>query len=196
VVVVQRKQMLNEELRKLQNDVYGLEDEVYGNRKYGSPGLYGNLKACRQKLADKRLGGTGKLTRMEPIDRPTEKEKDFKVGIDEKGQLVAVSEEVLAERIERFKGYQKVLQDRRDQFEQAIDICDQDYKTALVNNGMNPADTKAEGEWVMDAQKGYRVWRAKRAPTDDPEELARRKALRERELSGEGSANDADKSDE
>ena len=43
-MIVQRKVAMNEELRRLQNEVYELEDHVYGNRKYGSLGLYGVLE--------------------------------------------------------------------------------------------------------------------------------------------------------
>ncbi|MCB0367903.1 MAG: hypothetical protein KDD45_00325, partial [Bdellovibrionales bacterium] len=43
-MVVQKKVLMNEELRRLQNEVYELEDRVYGNRKYGSLGLYGVLR--------------------------------------------------------------------------------------------------------------------------------------------------------
>src|SRR5580700_228399 len=48
-MVVQKKVQMNEELRRLQYEVYELEDRVYGNRKYGSKGLYGALKTCREE---------------------------------------------------------------------------------------------------------------------------------------------------
>lgn len=51
-MVVQRKVQMNEELRRIQYEVYELEDKVYGNRKFGSLGLYGVLKNCRSELAD------------------------------------------------------------------------------------------------------------------------------------------------
>jgi hypothetical protein len=65
-LVVQKKVEMNEELRRLQNRVFGLEDRVYGNRKYGSKGLYGALKECRLQVTSKENGGTGKLTRKIP----------------------------------------------------------------------------------------------------------------------------------
>jgi len=82
-MVVQKKVMMNEELRSLQNTVYETEDKVYGNRKYGSRGLYGALKSCKVKLASKEYGGDGKLMWTEPIDRVTDKEDKFNVGLDE-----------------------------------------------------------------------------------------------------------------
>lgn len=122
-MVVQKKVLMSEELRRLQNEVFELEDRVYGNRKYGSLGLYGVLKECRKDLSDKKNGGNGKLIWTEPIDRVTDKEDEFKIGIDEKDKIVAVSEEFLTDRIERFRGYKNILQKREDEYQEKIDIC-------------------------------------------------------------------------
>src|ERR1700728_1969201 len=89
-MIVQRKNLLTEELRDLQYEVYGLEESVYGNETYGTLGLYGVLKNCRLQLTDKRNGGDGKLFWTEPLDRVTTKEADLKLGIDENNKLVAV----------------------------------------------------------------------------------------------------------
>lgn len=123
-LVVQKKVMMNEELRRLQNEVYSLEDRVYGNRKYRSKGLYGSLKECRIKETSKDLGGDGKLMWTEPMDRVTDKEDIFEIGIDETDRIVAVSEEFLKDRIVRFQGYKKVLQKREDEYEEKLAICD------------------------------------------------------------------------
>lgn len=127
-MVVQKKVRMNEELRSLQNDVYELEDRVYGNRKYGSLGLYGVLRDCRTQLADKENGGTGKLQWTEPIDRVTDKDEDFKIGLDDKEKLVGVSEEMLKDRIERFRNYKSVLQKRQDEYEEKVAICKNELK--------------------------------------------------------------------
>ena len=123
-LVVQRKTMMNEELRRLQNQVYELEDRVYGNRKYGSEGLYGALKQCRLKLTSKEYGVDGKLKWTEPIDRVTDKEDEFEIGVDEKDKIVAVSEEFLKDRIKRFNGYKRVLNKREDEYNEKLEICD------------------------------------------------------------------------
>lgn len=123
-LVVQKKVLMNEELRRLQNEVYESEDKVYGNRKYGSEGLYGALKQCRLKLSSKEYGGDGKLTWTEPIDRVTDKEDEFEIGVDEKDKIVAVSEEFLKDRIKRFRGYKQVLQKREDEYNEKLEICD------------------------------------------------------------------------
>lgn len=122
-MIVQKKVMMNEELRRLQNEVYESEDHVYGNRKFGSQGLYGNLKTCRTQVAAKENGGSGKLSWTEPMDRVSDKEDDLKIGLDEKEKLVGVSEEFLKDRIERFRNYKMVLQKRQDEYEDKLDIC-------------------------------------------------------------------------
>jgi len=125
-MIVQKKVMMNEELRTLQNDVYSLEDRVYGNRKYNSQGLYGALKLCRTKASSKAMGGDGKVTWTEPIDRVTDKEDEFNIGLDEKDKIVGVSEEFLKDRIARFQGYKGVLQKREDEYQEKLEVCDAD----------------------------------------------------------------------
>lgn len=133
-MVVQKKVMMNEELRKLQYEVYEIEDRVYGNRKYGSLGLYGVLRDCRLQLSDTKNGGDGKLKWTEPIDRVTDKEEEFKIGIDEEKKLVGISEEYLADRIKRFKGYKTVLNSREDEYEEKVAICKAELKAKQSAN--------------------------------------------------------------
>jgi hypothetical protein len=145
-MVVQKKVQMNEELRRLQNEVYGLEDRVYGNRKYGSKGLYGTLKTCKLKLVSKDLGGDGKLMWTEPMDRVTDKEDEFDIGIDEQEKIVGVSEEFLKDRLVRFKDYKKTLQQRQDEYEEKVDICDSAVKAKEVEMKTKKADaTTGEG---------------------------------------------------
>lgn len=122
-MIVQRKVEMNEELRRLQYEVYELEDRVYGNRKYGSLGLYGVLRNCKTELSDPRNGGDGKLKWTEPMERITDKEDDFKIGLDEQKKLVGVSEEFLKDRIDRFKGYKSILMKRQDEYDEKVAIC-------------------------------------------------------------------------
>lgn len=123
-MVVQKKVQINDELRRLQNEVYQIEDHVYGSRKYGSKGLYGSLKTCRSKLTSKKYGGTGRLMWTEPIDRITDKEDEWNVGVDEKEKIIGISQEFLLDRIQRFKSYKKRLQKRQDEYEEKLEICD------------------------------------------------------------------------
>ena len=127
-IVVQKKVMMAEELRDLQYEVYSLEDHVYGNSKYGSLGLYGVLKNCKLQLSDKKLGGDGHLIWTEPIDRVTDKEDEFKVGIDENQKIVGVSDEFLHDRIARFQEYKKLLRKRDLEYQEKVDICQADIR--------------------------------------------------------------------
>jgi len=141
-MVVQKKVHMNEELRRLQYEVYELEDRVYGNRRYGSRGLYGTLKGCREQLSKKENGGDGKLIWTEPIDRVTEKEDEFQIGIDEQNKLVGVSEEFLRDRIQRFRGYKTVLMKRQDEYEDKLSIC----RTELASRKFDADKAKKAGE--------------------------------------------------
>lgn len=133
-MIVQKKVQMNEELRRLQYEVYELEDRVYGNRKYGSLGLYGVLRECRLEISDQKNGGDGKLKWTEPMDRITDKEDEYKVGLDEKDKLVGLSEEFLKDRIERFKGYKQVLMKRQDEYEEKVQICKAELKSQQNQN--------------------------------------------------------------
>jgi len=122
-MIYQKKVNMSEELRRLQISVYSLEDRVYGNRKYGSLGLYGVLKQCRLKVVSKKNGGSGTLVWTEPLDRVTDKEDEFDIGLNDKKKMIGVSEEFLKDRIARFKGYKQVLQKREDEYKEKVDIC-------------------------------------------------------------------------
>ena len=127
-MVVQKKVQMNEELRRLQYEVYELEDRVYGNKKYGSKGLYGALKDCRAEAVSKKYGGNGKLTWTEPVDRVTDKEDEWNIGVDEQEKIVGVSEEFLKDRLARFQKYRKLLEKRQSEYEEKLEICDADLK--------------------------------------------------------------------
>jgi hypothetical protein len=131
-LVYQKKVNMAEELRRLQIDVYSLEDRVYGSRPYGSLGLYGTLKDCRKQLIDPKNGGNGKLKWTEPIDRVTDKEDEFKIGLDDKDKIIGVSDEFLKDRIDRFKDYKRVLQKREDEYTEKVDICEAELNAQKI----------------------------------------------------------------
>jgi hypothetical protein len=143
-MVVQRKVNMAEELRRIQYEVYELEDNVYGNRKFGSLGLYGVLRDCRAKLSDKKNGGDGKMKWTEPMDRVTDKEDEFKIGVDEKEQLVGVSEEFLKDRIERFRGYKVILQKRQDEYDEKVAICKTELQARMADKEKAAQPASAE----------------------------------------------------
>jgi hypothetical protein len=143
-MVVQKKVEMNEEVRRLQNEVFELEDRVYGNRKYGSMGLYGVLRQCKLDVSDIKNGGDGKLRWTEPIDRITDKEEEWKIGLDEKQKLVGISEEFLMDRIQRFRGYKKVLMQREDEYEEKVQICKAQLKAQKAKTSAPTTQEQAD----------------------------------------------------
>jgi hypothetical protein len=141
-MVVQKKTLMSEELRRLQYEVFELEDHVYGNSKYGSKGLYGVLKDCRKDLSSKEYGGTGKLLWTEPIDRITDKEEEWKIGLDEKKKIIGVSEEFLKDRISRFQEYKRILSKREEEYQDKVDIC----RAELRSRKSETARSKGTGD--------------------------------------------------
>lgn len=124
-MIYQRKVMMNEELRTLELDVYNLEAKVYGGPRYlDNRGLYGVLKDCRAELSDTKNGGDGKLLWTEKREYVTSEDDVNKIGLEDKKKIVGVSEEYLKDRLERFRGYRKVLSDRQEEYETKIKVCD------------------------------------------------------------------------
>jgi hypothetical protein len=159
VVIVQAKKSLPEEIRKLENEVFLLEDELYGSRRLGNPGLYGVLKKCLTQLVDRRIGGHGKLVSIESEDRPTEREDEIRYGIDEKGRVVSILEESASDHMGRFMEYRKVLADRRKEFETRIDVCEQDYRNAVHDSNAIGSTTQFGDLYSSDTRQGTRDWR-------------------------------------
>lgn len=139
-VKVQKKVLLAEELRGLENEVYNMENEVYGNRQFGTKGLYGVYFECMGELNSVELGGSGKLAPIEPPAKVIKEDQDLTFGRDEKGDLVGISEEYLSERIERFKKYRDVLSKRRSEYELKVQICENDVKAAKARTRKIKAD--------------------------------------------------------
>ena len=127
---VQKKVLLAEELRSLENKTYAIEHEVYGSREYGTKGLYGAYKDCRGEVNSVKYGGTGKLAPIEPAAPVINEDPLLNFGKDEEGQLVGISEEFLSQRIDRFKKYRSLLKKRRIEYETKLSICENDVKTA------------------------------------------------------------------
>lgn len=120
-MVYQRKVLLAEEIRKLQNSVTETEDRVYGTRAYGTTGLLGSYRRCYMQLMPERRE---QFPAPEGPDRMSEREEDVKVGIDPKGErLHAVSEEKLIDRLTRLKEYRKTLQTREDGMSEGLERC-------------------------------------------------------------------------
>ena len=148
-LVVQEKTDLRERLRDLQNEVFQLEDKVYGMRKFDSLGLYGDLRNCQKKLASKQYGGPGVMVWTEPLDRVSDKEKDYKYGSDEKSNLVSVSEEYVKDRLERFQNYKAILQKREDEFKDKIEHCQTELAEKKIDTQQSSKVLITEGSKAL-----------------------------------------------
>jgi hypothetical protein len=180
-VVIQKRIYLEEQLWTLKSEVDDLQRVLYGASRQDPGGIWLGLRECRKRLADPRIGGTGKPEPMETWANITKQDEAFFYKVDKKtNSLVGVSEEALDERLQRYQTHKRVLSAKYEELKDKIDSCEDRYSSSLVQNGLNPDDTKAKGEWV-DGPKGYRVWRMKKPATSDPEELMKRKAVKENE---------------
>jgi len=159
VVLVQGKKSLPEQIRKLENEVYSIEDEIYGNRRLGNPGLHGVLKKCLTQLVDREIGGSGKLVSVESEDRPTERDEQIRFGIDENGRVVSLIEEAASDRMARFMEYRRILAERRMDFETRIDVCEQDYRNAVREAVVEDQSLKFGDLYTSDTRSGTRDWR-------------------------------------
>ncbi|MEN0059490.1 MAG: hypothetical protein AAGB31_11695 [Bdellovibrio sp.] len=123
-MVYQRKVAMNEELRRLELDVYDLEAKVFGGPRYlDNRGLYGVLRDCRVQLGESKNGGDGKVRWTEAREYITPDEDFSSIGIENKKQIVGVSEEFLKDRLGRFREYRKTLEKRQDEYETKVKVC-------------------------------------------------------------------------
>jgi hypothetical protein len=128
-MVYQRKVAMNEELRKLEIDVYDLEARVYGGPRYlDNRGLYGVLRDCRVQIGDAKNGGDGKVRWTESREYVTPDDDYSKIGVEDKKRIVGVTEEFLKDRVVRFKDYQRTLQKRQDEYETKVKMCEMELQ--------------------------------------------------------------------
>ncbi|UXR65308.1 hypothetical protein EZJ49_03465 [Bdellovibrio bacteriovorus] len=123
-MVYQRKVAMNEELRRLELDVYNLEANVFGGPRYlDNRGLYGVLRDCRVQLGDVKNGGDGKVRWTESREYVTPDDDFSSIGVEDKKRIVGVSEEFLKDRMNRFRGYKSTLEKRQDEYETKVKVC-------------------------------------------------------------------------
>lgn len=175
-LTIQKRASIEEKLFKLDSEVQDMQNAVYGPSLTDPHGLWAALQDCRNRKADPRVGGNGSPEPMEKWQNLAETEDDFALTVNKKRtKVVAVSEERLQTRIDRLRSNKRILEGSYQEFKQKLNSCETDYKTALVEHGLNPQDRKAKGEWVM-GPNGYKIWEMKKPKTDDPEEMMKRKA--------------------
>ncbi len=177
-IVIQKKMSLEEDMARVRDAINDAESSIYGSSRQDPGGMWLKLKECRKKVSDARLGGNGVPEAMEKWEKISATDPELKYRVEGKKKVVAVSEEQLEDRLGHMKNVKNILDRRYEEFKDKLDACEDRYASNLVKHGLDPEDTKAQGEWV-DGPNGYRVWKMKTAPTANPEELMRRKETRE-----------------
>lgn len=134
-MVYQRKVAMNEQLRTLENEVYDLEARVFGGPRYlDNRGLYGVLRDCRLQMGEADNNGDGKMRWTESRVYVTSEEDFSKIGVENKKDIVGVTEEGLRDRIDRFKGYKDILIKRQDEYETKVKVCELELKQQKAKN--------------------------------------------------------------
>ncbi len=121
--VIQEKTKLVDYLVDLERQVYTSEETIYGNKAYGNIGKYGSLENCMTELAKKTTGKWGMVEMPEKILLTKLGAPKKKAGIDEKKNLVILSEEEITARIKRFEDYKSTYENQEDWFELEIKNC-------------------------------------------------------------------------
>jgi hypothetical protein len=134
-MVYQRKVLMNEELRKLEIEVYNLEAKVYGGPRYNdNRGLYGVLKDCRAETSESKNGGDGKLLWTEKREYVTAPDDFSQIGLEKKKDIVGLTEEFLKDRLDRFKTYKSTLEGRQEEYETKVKMCELTLKEHKKSN--------------------------------------------------------------
>ncbi len=140
------------QLRKLQDEVFALDDYLYGSEKLGSLGLYGELKTCQQKLASAPYGGSGKLQWSEPLDRIHEEEEVTGFGMEAAPSLTALQLREIEARVRRFEFYRRILRARQTDLSKALQNC-KDELSARPYNSSSPPEVQVESLEKVNLQR-------------------------------------------
>lgn len=121
--VIQEKTKLVDYLVDLERQVYTSEETIYGNKSYGNIGKYGSLENCMTELQKKSTGKWGMVEMPDKILLTKLGAPKKKTGIDEKKNLIVLSEEEITARIKRFEDYKQTYEDQEDWFETEVKNC-------------------------------------------------------------------------
>lgn len=121
--VIQEKMKLVDYLIELEREVYTAEESIYGNKSYGNIGKYGTLENCLTELQKRTTGKWGMVELPEKILLTRLGGPTKKVGIDEKKQLVVLSQEEITDRIKRFEKYKQTYENQDEWFDVEVKNC-------------------------------------------------------------------------
>lgn len=124
-IVSQESVKLSEYLRSLHSQTKTKQDELFGSNRFGTRGLYGKLEDCVEKAQGKGQNVQLSMQRELVIkDTKLGDIYDEKVGYDEKGELVALNESKLRDRIRELESYRDQLVEKENKLIREIKSCE------------------------------------------------------------------------
>lgn len=127
-VVVQKKVKLIDHLKEVSYQVRKKQDELYGSRRFNTRGLYGRYEKC--------MAANQKKTKV--ARNMVLKETEFgqleadKFGFDEKGEMVALEEQKLRDKIRDLEGMRNRLFSQEEELLSAISECENQQASATA----------------------------------------------------------------
>lgn len=125
-IVVQEKVQMTEHLRQLVTTLKHKQDELYGSQRFGTRGLYGKLEKCVAKTSKRDKADYKVLAAREIV--VSEKElgalEAEKFGYDEKGDLVALDEVKLRDKIRDLEAKKRKLYEKEEELLAEMSRCE------------------------------------------------------------------------
>lgn len=125
-LMVQDKVQLNEHLRQLGAAIKSKQDELYGSKRFSTRGLYGKLEKCVAKANKKNKGAATTLAAREIIvpDQELGQIEAGKFGYDEKGNLVALDDAKLRDKIRDLEDKKRRLYQKEEELLAEMNRCE------------------------------------------------------------------------
>lgn len=122
-VIVQKKTKLVDYLKDISYQVRKKQDELYGSRRFNTRGLYGRYEACvagkkqKPKIARQMVLKDDELGQLEA----------GKFGYDEKGEMVALEEQKLRDKIRDMEDKKNRLYAQEEELLAEVNACENDH---------------------------------------------------------------------
>ncbi|MEY4616164.1 MAG: hypothetical protein RJB66_1124 [Pseudomonadota bacterium] len=121
-VIVQKKTKLVDYLKEVSYEVRKKQDELYGSRRFNTRGLFGRYEECMSQKKQKP-----KIARQMVLkDQELGQINADKFGYDEKGQLVAVEEQKLRDKIRDMEDKKNRLFAQEEELLTEVRTCEND----------------------------------------------------------------------
>jgi hypothetical protein len=119
-VIIQKKTKLTDYLKDVSYQVRKKQDELYGSRRFGTRGIYGRYEECMAKKKQKPKVARAMVLKDEELGQI---EAD-KFGYDEKGQMVALEEQKLRDKIRDMEDKKNRLFAQEEELLSEINTCE------------------------------------------------------------------------